>query len=199
MKNLWYSAKINGIKEQDGKTIILLEIDGCHKDDILKYATDKGLNGEIRFNDSRIRTPEQNKKFHATIGDIAYYTGYPPDYTKEFFKYWFCAENNIESFSTSEATVELMRELINFVIEFCIEHDIPLTETAIERTDDISKYLYYCIKHEKCCCCSQRALVYTLPDKTKISLCSVHYDQAKTKGLAEFQKLQHVYGITYIG
>lgn len=199
MKTLWHSAIVKGIKEENDKTILMLEIAGCHKDDILRYATAEGLNGEIRFVDSRTRTPEQNRKFHATIGDIAAYTGYPPDYTKEFFKFWFCAENDIPPFSLSDCSVEVCRELINFVIEFCIEYDIPLTETAIERTDDIGKYLYYCIKHSRCCCCSQSALVYTLSDKTKIALCNTHYDQAKAKGLQEFQKLQHVYGITYLG
>lgn len=199
MRNLWYSSKITHIKEQDNKTIIQIVVDGCHKENIIHYATAEGLNGELRLYDSRRITPEQNRKFHATIGDIAEYTGYPPEYTKEFFKYMFCYEAGIDPFSLSDCTVDVARELISYVIEFCIEHDVPLSELAIERTDDISKYLYYCIKHDKCCCCSQPSNTYTLPNKTKIALCNLHYDQAKAKGLSEFQKLQHVYGINFIG
>jgi hypothetical protein len=196
MKNFAMPVNIKSIKQTDTKTILTIEIDGHCKYDIMQYSN-MGLHGELKLLDSRNRTAEQNRKFHATIGDISNYTGYPLEYTKEFFKYWFCATNDIEPFSTVECTVEEMRELISFVIEFCIENDIPLTELAIDRTDDIGKYLYYCITKQKCCVCGQASPIYSMPDKTKICLCDIHHDQAKLKGMIEFEKLFKVYPIKF--
>ena len=199
MKALALPVKITHIKEQSNKTIIQLEITGNCKEDVLRYSTDKGLTGELRLDDGKQIAAEQRKKLYATFKDISDYTGYPPEYTKELFKFMYCAESGQEYFSLSDCSMDAARELINYIIEFVIENDIPLTELAVERTDDIGRYLAACIRHGKCCCCSQPSNTYTLPDKTKIALCSLHYDQAKAKGLSEFQKLQHVYGINFIG
>jgi len=199
MKAFAYPSTITAVKEQDNKTIIQIVVDGLHKEDILKYATDRGLKGEIRLDDGRRINAEQRKKFYATVKDISDYTGYPPEYAKEFFKYMFCYETGIEPFSLSDCTLEVARELISYIIEFAIVNDVPLAELAIERTDDIYKYLFYTLKHEKCCICNKPGLAYTMADKTKICFCELHHDQAKTKGLKEFEKIYKVYPINYIG
>lgn len=199
MKNMWYAVKITNLKANDNQIFLQATTSG-DKEDILKYASEKGLYGEIRFDDKRRITAQQRKKLYATFKDISDYTGDVPEYTKELFKFMFCAESGQDYFSLSDCSLETAKELINHVIEFVIMNDIPLTELAIERTDDIGKFLFYSIKHEKCCICGQKGPVYTLDaDKNKMCLCNVHYDMAKLKGLHAFCESWKVFGIQYIG
>lgn len=199
MKRAWVPIKITGLKEGDNQTIIQATTEES-KDNILKYATDKGLYAEIKLDDGRQITSEQRKKLYATFKDIADYTGDIPEYTKELFKFMFCADSDQEHFSLSDCSMEVARDFINYIIEFVIMHDIPLSELATERTDDIGKYLFYTLKHQKCCICGSKGIIYTLDqDKNKMCLCDAHHDMAKIKGLQEFCEGWKVYGIQYLG
>ena len=61
------------------------------------------------------------------------------------------AETGEEYFSLSKCSVELAKNFITFIIDFVLENNIPLSDLAINRTDDIDKYLYSCIRFRRCC------------------------------------------------
>ena len=101
------------------------------------------------------------------------------------------------------------REFINVILEYAIENGVQLTEQAIKRTDDIGRYLYFCIKHLKCAVCGLQGEIHhedaigmgnnrkTLDDSKhkKICLCRKHHTIAHQLGVERFQKSYKVYGI----
>lgn len=198
MKNLWEPCKVLKVNGKDNQTLLQIQLE-VSKEDVLKYADTQGLQGEIKFNDGRSITADQRKKIFGTIKDFSLYTGYEAEYARQLLTLSFCYENNVEPFSLSNCTLETAREFITYLIDFCIGQDIPLSQTALERTDDIGKYLYITIKHEICCICGDKGIVYTLDrDRNKMCLCEQHHDMAKVKGLEEFNKAYKVYGIQYL-
>lgn len=199
MKSMWQSGKILNIKETENGTILQFAT-SLTKEEILRYQTIKGIFADIKLQDERLINHDQRKKFYATVGDIAEWIGDSPEYIKELMKFWYCAETGQEPFSLSDCSLEVARELITFTLEFALNNDVPLTENAIERTEDISKYLIYCLRKEKCCVCGEKGINYTVnQDKEKMCLCGNHYDVAKTKGLKEFCELWKVFPIQFIG
>ncbi|MCM0648658.1 putative HNHc nuclease [Clostridium swellfunianum] len=194
MQTLWQPIQVLGIKEQDNRTILQVAIQ-APKEDILRYSSNGILQGELKLDDGKLITAEQRKKIFVTIKDFSLYTGYDAEYARHLLTLAFCYENNIEPFSLSDCSLEIAREFISYLIEFFLDNDIPLSQTAIERTDDIGKYLYLCIKKSICCCCGKQGVVYSLSNDYKISLCNIHHDEAKIKGLQRFEMLYKVYGI----
>lgn len=195
MKQHWNQFEVLKVGQGSNNKTVLQLVTDCSKEEILRYATDKGLKGELKFNDNKSISADQCRKIFATLKDFSLYTGYDAEYARHLLTLAFCYENNIEPFSLSDYSLEIAREFISYLIDFCIDNEIPLSETAIERTDDIGKYLYLCIKKTICCCCGKQGVAYNLSNGNKISLCNLHHDEAKLKGLQEFEKLFKVYGI----
>lgn len=104
---------------------------------------------EVRFDDGRHISAEQRKKAYATMKDIADWTGYLPEEAKEYLKWQHMMRTGCEYFSLSNCSMDTAREFINTILEYAIENGVPLSDLAIERTDDIGKYLYFCLKHKK--------------------------------------------------
>lgn len=164
---------------------------------------------EIRFDDGRHISGEQRKKAYATIRDIADYTGYLPEEQKEWLKYLHISRTGDDYFSLSNCSMDTAREFINTILEYAIEEGIPLSESGIERTDDIGKYLYFCIMHKKCAVCGKPGEIHhedaigmgndrrKVDDSNhkKICLCRLHHSIAHQKGVIEFRKSYKVYGI----
>ncbi len=149
-----YFSKITGIRETDQGTDLIIRISGEKVGrKISKYKT-KGMNGidaELRINDGRIITVEQRKKIYATIRDISSFIGDDPEYLKEYLKYDYCAATGEEPFSLSNCSITIARNFISHIIDFILKWDIPLTDEALKRTEDIDRYLYGCVKYRKCC------------------------------------------------
>lgn len=194
MKQMWQPCKVIGIKESEKGTILQVATTAS-KEELLRYSTNGKLLGELRLEDGRLITAEQRRKIFATIKDFSLYTDYDAEYARHLLTLAFCYENGIEPFSLSDCNLEVAREFISYLIELCIDSDIPLSEDAVSRTDDINKYLYLCIKKGICCCCGKQGVSYRLTNDTRISLCNLHHDEAKLKGLIGFQRLYKVYGI----
>ena len=164
---------------------------------------------EMRFDDGRSISIEQRKKAYATIRDIADYTGYLPEEQKEWLKYLYIQKTGDDYISLSDCSMDQAREFINVILEYAIESGIQLSEQAINRTDDIGKYLYFCIKHKKCAICGQDGEIHhedaigmgndrkTLDDSNhkKICLCRKHHTIAHQMGVERFAKMYKVYGI----
>lgn len=168
--------------------------------------------GEIRFDDGRTISAEQRKKAYATLKDIAIFTGYLPKEVKELMKCEHIKRTGGNYISLSNCSMDEAREFINTLIAFCMEQDIPLSQSALERTDDIGRYLYYCLKTKHCCICGlpnsdihhedaigmgNDRTTYDDSNNKKICLCRKHHNIAHQKGISVFRKMYKVYGIKF--
>ena len=194
-------------REVDNGTEIIIRIPDKK---IGEFLSQKCINkAEMRFDDGRIISIEQRKKAYATIRDIADYTGYLPEEQKEWLKYLYIQKTGDDYISLSDCSMDQAREFINVILEYAIESGIQLSDLAINRTDDIGKYLYFCIKHKKCAICGQAGEIHhedaigmgndrkTLDDSNhkKICLCRKHHTIAHQMGVERFTKMYKVYGI----
>ena len=94
-------------------------------------------------------------------------------------------------------------------MEHAITTGVPLTAAGVERTDDIGRYLYYCIKAKKCCVCGKPGEIHHVDtigmgnDRRKVDdseyrkmcLCREHHTMWHNLGDERFQKMYKVYGI----
>lgn len=161
--------------------------------------------------DGRIISEQQRKKIYATINDISDYTGYLPEEAKEKMKYYHIERTGEEYFSLSDCSMETARQFINTLIEFCLLYGVPVYEPMLSRTDDIDTYLYQCLKYRKCCICGKQGEIhhwdavgmgndrrkYDDTNNRKMCLCRLHHTIAHQKGVIDFQRDYHVYGIIY--
>lgn len=204
---MYEEVVLDKYREIDSGTEIIIRVPGRKIGDVL--ADKKIKKAEMRFDDGRIISIEQRKKAYATIRDIADYTGYLPEEQKEWLKYLYIQKTGDDYISLSDCSMDQAREFINVILEYAIESGIQLSEHAINRTDDIGKYLYFCIKHKKCAICGQAGEIHhedaigmgndrkTLDDSNhkKICLCRKHHTIAHQMGVERFTKMYKVYGI----
>lgn len=204
---MFAQTEIQKYRETDKGTDLLIHIPKLQLADMFQEKAIRSA--EIRFDDGRHISSDQRRKAYATIKDIAAYTGYLPEEQKEWLKYLHISQTGCEYFSLSDCSMDRAREFINTIIEFAIKEGVQLTEAAVERTDDIGKYLYYCIKHKKCCVCGQTGEIHhedaigmgndrnTFDDSfnRKICLCRMHHSIAHQMGKERFNKMYKIYGI----
>lgn len=204
---MYAEAILDKYKESEKGTELLITIPGKKIGEIL---TEKRIkNAEMRFDDGRHISSEQRKKAYATIRDIADHTGYLPEEQKEWLKYQYMIKTGNNYISLSDCSMDEAREFINVILEYALENGVPLSEEAINRADDIGKYLYFCIKHRKCAVCGRNGEIHhedaigmgndrrTMDDSNhkKICLCRNHHTIAHQQGIERFQNNYKVYGI----
>lgn len=149
-----YFSQITGIRETEKGTDLILRIPGeklGRRISKYKIRGKSGIDAELKINDGRIITVDQRKKIYATIRDISSFVGDDPEYLKEFLKYDYCATTGEEPFSLSNCSITTARDFISHIIDFILKWNIPLTDEALKRTEDIDRYLYGCIKYRRCC------------------------------------------------
>lgn len=200
-------VNLKAYKETDAGTEIIVMIPGKKIGDMISSKHIK--KAEMRFDDGRHISVEQRKMAYATIRDIADFTGYHPEEQKEWLKYLYVSKTGDDYISLSDCTMDQAREFINVILEYALEHGVTLSETAINRTDDVGKYLFFCIKHKKCAICGQAGEIHhedaigmgndrrTLDDSKhkKICLCRKHHTIAHQMGVIRFTEMYKVYGI----
>ena len=105
--------------------------------------------------------------------------------------------------------MDTAREFINTILEYAITEGVPLTDAGVDRTDDIGKYMYFCMKAKKCCICGAPGEIHhvdaigmgnyrrTYDDSQcrKMCLCRKHHTIWHQMGDERFQKMYKVYGI----
>lgn len=186
-------ANIKAYKASKSSTQLIIEINDS---DIPRLIKDKHMRQlEVRFNDGRHISNEQRKKAYATIGDIARWTGYLPEEAKEQLKCLYVAQTGERYISLGSCTMDEAREFINVILDFALKNGIPLTDFGADRTDDISKYLYSCLIHHRCCKCGRNGQIRVLNDMSAICLCDNCNDEMELKGILQFTKANKVYGI----
>lgn len=193
----------------------ITDYDGEYMTVVVPYCDDKKLikqeitECEIILTDGRSISAGQRRKAYATINDIASYSGDVPEAVKEHLKWLFCMENGIEGFSLADCDMSVAREFISYVLEFAILWGVPLTESALLRTDDIGRYLYFCLEHRKCAICGKKADLHHVNhvgmgrDRTQIihigmeaeALCREHHEECHSIGQQSFNEKYHIYGI----
>lgn len=200
-------VKINQYREQKDGTDLVVSVPDLKLGDM--FQRKKIRNAEIRFDDGRHISSEQRKKAYATIRDISDWTGYLPEEMKEILKYQHMMRTGDAYFSLSNCSMDTAREFINTILEFALENGIPLSDNAIERTDDIGRYLYYCLLHKKCAICGKDGEIHHEDaigmgnDRTKVDdssykkicLCREHHTLAHSLGVIRFREMYKVYGI----
>ena len=200
-------VKIKQYREMKDGTDLVVSVPDLKLGDM--FQRKKIRNAEIRFDDGRHISAEQRKKAYATIRDIADWTGYLPEEMKEILKYQHMMRTGDAYFSLSNCSMDTAREFINTILEFALENGIPLSDNAIERTDDIGRYLYYCLIHKKCAICGKDGEINHEDaigmgnDRTKVDdssykkicLCREHHTLAHSLGVIRFREMYKVYGI----
>lgn len=200
-------VRLESVKEDASGTSLIIRIPGKRLQEpiIRKRIRD----AELRIDDGRIITADQRKKAYATIRDIADYTGYLPEEQKEWLKYLHIAKTGCEYFSLSDCSMDTAREFISTILEYALENGVPLSDFAIDRADDINRYLYFCIKHRKCCVCGRNGEIHHVDtigmgnDRRhvddrfyrKMCLCREHHTIAHQRGMRAFEAMYKVYGI----
>ena len=192
--------------DQDG-TVLQIKIPDV---DLSQYIVEKKARyAEIRIDDGRTITSLQRRKAYATIRDISSWTGYLPEEQKEWLKYLYIERTGNPYFSLSDCSMDTAREFINTILDYALEEGIPLSESGIERTDDIGRYLYSCIKNKRCAVCGRSGEIHHVDaigagrDRRyvddsgyrKICLCREHHTVAHQRGMKAFEQMYHVYGI----
>ena len=204
---MYADAVLNKYKETENGTELLITIPGMQIGEILAEKCIK--KAEMRFDDGRHISSEQRKKAYATIRDISENTGYTPEEQKQWLKILYILKTGGRNISLSDCSMDEAREFINVILEHAIENGYQLSEEAIKRTDDIGKYLYFCIKHRKCAICGINGEIHhedaigmgndrkTIDDSKhkKICLCRKHHTIAHQLGVERFQNNYKVYGI----
>lgn len=204
---MYEQVVLQGVKEDSTGTTLIIKVPDKQLTEMIMHKHMK--TAELRLDDGRTITADQRKKAYATIRDISDFTGYFPEEQKEWLKYLHIAKTGCDYFSLSNCTVDEAREFINTILEFALENGVPLSEQAINRTDDIGRYLYYCIKHKRCCICGQNGEIhhvdtigmgfdrnhYDDSKNRKLCLCRLHHTIAHQRGMESFEKMYKVYGI----
>ena len=204
---MYAQVGIKQYRENKDGTDLVISISGMKLGDMFRRK--KIQNAEIRFDDGRHISAEQRKKAYAPIRDIADWTGYMPEEMKELLKYEHMIRTGDPQFSLSNCSMDTAREFINTILEFALENGIPLSDNAINRTDDIGRYLYYCLIHKKCAICGKDGEIHhedaigmgndrRKVDDTnykKICLCRMHHTIAHQMGVIRFREAYKVYGI----
>ncbi len=208
-----YLAKVNGVKTKNNRTQMIITVSDDITEKVIRLDKEGKLSIGLELNDGREITPEQRKKIYATLKDIADYFGYSPDEMKEVMKYEYISRTGAEYFSLSTCSVTAAREFINFLIDFIFEMDIPIPGHLIDRVEDITQYLYNCLKYRKCAISGKGgAHIHHVTgsrvgmggnrqkmnhaDKELIALNWYWHQQVHSQGEAEIFEKFKVYGIT---
>ena len=67
---------------------------------------------EVRLVDARTISAEQRRKIYAIIRDISDWNGDEPEWVKEYLKFTFCGEKELEYFSLSNCEKSIATEFI---------------------------------------------------------------------------------------
>lgn len=189
----------------DGTTMLI----SAQYDNTLEYIRKNITECEIRLDDGRRISADQRKKIYALFRDISLWSGHEPDEVKALLKYEYIARTGAEYFSLSDTDMTTAREFLEFLIEFCISENVPTKDSLINVTPDISRYIYCCLLHKKCCISGKKAELHHVDavgmgrDRKDIihagyrvmPLSRIYHTEAHTIGQKTFEDKYKVYGI----
>ena len=166
----------------------------------------------IGLQDGRKASPEQIRKAHALIGEIADWSGEMPEQIKRLTKLQYIAKQQNELcsslFSLGSCDITVAKEYITYLTEFILDWDVPTKIPLYELCDDIQKYIYACLKHKKCAVCGGRGELHHIDrigmgnNRTDVchegmeamSLCREHHGEIHNMGDRAFFAKYHFDG-----
>ena len=145
----------------DGRIVITAGLPSIDRAILRKY--DVALVG---LPDGRRISPDQRKKAHALIGEIAEWVGDWPESMKKIMKMEFVV-NRLEGlekqmFSLSDCDVTTAKDFITFLVDFMVEHGVPTRIPLYEQCEDIGRYVYACAINKRCAVCGRKADIHHL-------------------------------------
>ena len=165
---------------------------------------------QVALRDGRTITPEQRKKAHALLNEIAEWMGDVPEYVKKLMKLKFVYEQmqslDKTVFSLSNVDETTAREFISYLIDFIVEHEVPTRVPLYQEAEDITRYVYACLMNKRCAVCGQKADLHHVDavgmggDRRAIDhiglrclpLCRVHHNEIHAGGFATFMEKYHL-------
>ena len=164
---------------------------------------------EVSYDDGRSISPVQRRKIYATLRDISEHTGYDPESAKQILKTEHILRTGEKAFSLSDCSMTTAREFINTLMDYALREGIILTDTGLQRTDDIDTYLIQCIRYRRCCICGRGAEIHHVDaigmghdrrqvddsEKEIMALCREHHTISHAMGQERFARMYAVYGI----
>lgn len=122
---------------------------------------------------------------------------------------YFCELTSIDFFSLSDCSMALAGEFIDWLVELAVKHDIPCNDTLLNRCEDISRYIYCCLIHKKCCISGKKAELHHVDavgmgrDRRDIihlgyrvmPLSRIYHTEAHSIGQKSFEEKYKVHGI----
>ena len=155
----------------------------------------------VELADGRSISPEQRRKAHAIIGEIADWQGDIPEALKRITKLEFIVSNMNslakKMFSLADCDMTTAREFISYLVDFVLRWDVPTHVSLRELCDDIEHYVYACLMNRKCAVCQKKradlhhwVAIGMGRDRTEvaqigwpvISLCREHHGKAHSEG-----------------
>ena len=216
------------ITDWDGERWLGIE---C-SDDIFDYLKRKNADEVvIEIPDGRKISPKQRRKIFALVADISEFcSGYGNNkdrMMKETLRQMkllyvidksdtesirrqltlnYCNLSDIDMFSLSDIDMTTARDFIDWLIELCVKHDIPTNDTLLNLCEDVSRYMYSCVFHRRCCICGKKADIHEVEkvglgrNRTKIHhlnqavqpLCRSHHMEEENLGQKAFDEKYHL-------
>lgn len=197
-----YSFEIKQYKEtDDGVYLKIFVQDKEILNEIMRYKT---KSGNIKLDDNRRISAKQQKRIYLTIKDIANHLGYFPKEAEQLLIDNFNISYDENLANIPGCSMKLARKFIAYLLEFCLQFNVPLSDYAINRIDNIESYISLCLMYRKCCICGGVADIHhALDDKVQmgnnrnkinnvgrkaIPLCRIHHNQLHGMSEKEFYK-----------
>lgn len=197
-----YSFEIKQYKEaDDGVYLKIFVQDKEILNEIMRYKT---KSGNIKLDDNRRISAKQQKRIYLTIKDIANHLGYFPKEAEQLLIDNFNISHNENLTCIPECSMDLARKFLAYLLEFCLSIDVPLSDYATKRIDDLESYISLCLLYRKCAICGKDADIHhALDDRVQmgnnrnkinhvgrkvIPLCRIHHNQLHSMSEKEFYK-----------
>jgi len=201
-------AKVN--KETSSGTLLHVLIPNVSATDYLKkYTGSDTLIGELRIDDGRTIRADQRKKAWAILHDIEDWNGDDAETNHWWLKREYRRKSGESKFSLSNCSVTTARHYISFLLDFCLSWDVPLSESLLNRTDDINAALYATLMNKKCIVCGHDGELHHVDvvgmGRSRLEICHIgmsvmclcrkHHSEAHLSGKDTFNSRYHIYGI----
>ena len=204
---LYINGKIERVRNTKTGAEVSVAVEEQGRKIIRKYNASEVALG---IEDGRTISPAQRRKIYATLRDISNHTGYTVEAAKQIMKVeHMLRTGDCRFFSLADCSVTTAREFINTLLEYALKEGIIMTESGLQRTDDVDYYLIQCIRYRRCCICGRRADIHHVDaigmgfdrtqvddsDKEVAALCREHHTIAHQRGWQKMMAQYHIYGI----
>ena len=168
----------------------------------------------IELSDGRHISPEQRRKAHVIIGEIADWQGDIPEAVKQITKMDFMVSNMNslakKMFSLADCDMTTAREFISYLIDFVLRWDVPTKMPLVELCEDIERMVFACLMHKKCAICGKKRADLHHVDRVGMGrnrktiihegmlvmpLCRAHHSECHTMEQGEFDERYHIVSI----